>query len=342
MRLPSLILTAHDIYNLTPPRSGVEANISVGTDMLMDTLETFRAMGYRFVNFDEFMSERRGGAVALLTFDDGYRSFRDHALPLLSAKGIPVVVTLVSGPLRHSGDPFPLWLHVVRDKLSALPPEICAPFASHPYVKRVVGTSGFPSLGDLLEQPLGIPNEAFRTALAQSQLEELAEIVAGIPGLGRATMTEADIKSLSGAVEFGAQSVTHRSFARLSNHEIEMEITNSLAYIAELTGKPAASLPFAYPYGAVTTYAERVVRHSCRAGFTCHGRPVNTLDPVSTLPRINLDEAAIKNASSGGPADHLLALAREKIKLHARTGPAWAVLGPMRNAVRKLVGRVMP
>lgn len=336
MRLPSLILTAHDIYHSAPPHSGVEANISVGTDVLAETLGTLRGMGYRFVNFGEFMSEHRGGAVALLTFDDGYRSFRDCALPLLTAQGVPAVVTLVAGTLRCPGDPFPLWLHLLRDNHGALEQEACAPFVAHPHVRRVVAVSGFPSLLDLLAQPIGIPSEAFRTTLTQPQLDELAEIVAGIPGLGRVTLTEADIEGLNDTVEFGAQSVTHRSFVHLTNQEIEIEVTSSLASISELTGKPAASLPFAYPYGAVTTYAERVVRRVCRAGFTCHSRPVTPLDSAFFFPRINLDSATIRNATSGGPATHLLSLVREKMKLHARTGPAWAVLGPLRNAFRRL------
>ncbi|MCX7177136.1 MAG: hypothetical protein NT159_25105 [Proteobacteria bacterium] len=331
-----MALAAHDIYRSSPSHSGVEANISVAADVLVETIGTLRGMGYRFVNFGEFMAEHRGGAVVLLTFDDGYRSFRDCALPLLTAQGIPTVITLVSGALRCPGDPFPLWLHTVRDHPGALEQAACAPFVSHPHVRRVVAASGFPSLRDLLAQPLGVPSEAFRTSLTHNQLEELAEIVAGIPDLGRVTMTEADIKGLSGLIEFGAQSVTHRSFALLTNREIELEVTNSAASISELSGKPAGSLPFVYPYGAVTTYAERVVRSVFRAGFTCHSRPLTALDHASSFPRINLDGEAIRNATSGGAVADLLSLAREKLKLHARTGPAWVVLGPIRNAVRRL------
>lgn len=304
--------------------------------MLSETLAGLEAIGYRFVNFEEFMSERRSGGVALLTFDDGYRSLRDAALPMLANQGVPSVIFLVSSTLRRMGDPFPHWLHVVRDNPGALAQEACAPFVSHAHVRRVLSASGFGSLRELLARPLGVPTEAFRTVLTQAQLDELAEIVAGLPGLGRVTMTEADVKELTGPVEFGAHSVTHRSFARLGKPEIECEISDSLACISELTGKQVDSVPFAYPYGAVTTFAERVVRHVCRAGFTCQSRPVAYLDSASSLPRINLDATALRTATEAGPLTHLLSPVREKMRVYARTGPPWVVLEPVRNAIRRL------
>jgi peptidoglycan/xylan/chitin deacetylase (PgdA/CDA1 family) len=56
---------------------------------------------FRFVSLDE-LGERignkdgRGDPVAAVTFDDGYRDFYDHALPLLKQKGIPAAVFVVT------------------------------------------------------------------------------------------------------------------------------------------------------------------------------------------------------------------------------------------------------
>lgn len=56
---------------------------------------------FRFVSLDE-LGERignRGGRadqVAAVTFDDGYRDFYDHALPLLKQKGVPAAVFVVT------------------------------------------------------------------------------------------------------------------------------------------------------------------------------------------------------------------------------------------------------
>ena len=44
---------------------------------------------------------RPGNRTVAVTFDDGFRSFRDHALPVLTAAGIPSVVFVPSGNLGH-------------------------------------------------------------------------------------------------------------------------------------------------------------------------------------------------------------------------------------------------
>jgi hypothetical protein len=120
--------------------------------------------------------------------------------------------------------------------------------------------------------------------------------------------------------------------------EIDEVIAGSAAVISEILGRSASSIAFAYPSGAVTAYAARVVAQTFRAGFTSHSRPVTALDRVSTLPRINIDASVMRNVEAGNSASHLLAVARERAKLHARTGVAWRVLGPMGNALRMLAG----
>ena len=56
---------------------------------------------YRFVDLhelgDRLESQDSGAPIAAITFDDGYRDFYTHALPLLQRKGIPAAVFVVSG-----------------------------------------------------------------------------------------------------------------------------------------------------------------------------------------------------------------------------------------------------
>ena len=56
---------------------------------------------FRFVSLDEVGArldgtDGREDPVAAITFDDGYRDFYDHALPLLKRKGIPAAVFVVT------------------------------------------------------------------------------------------------------------------------------------------------------------------------------------------------------------------------------------------------------
>jgi len=56
---------------------------------------------FRFISLDEVGArldgtDGREDPVAAITFDDGYRDFYDHALPLLKRKGIPAAVFVVT------------------------------------------------------------------------------------------------------------------------------------------------------------------------------------------------------------------------------------------------------
>src|SRR5258708_2595744 len=55
---------------------------------------------YRFVDLDELGARLErgdsGDPIAAITFDDGYRDFYSHALPLLQRKGIPAAVFVVT------------------------------------------------------------------------------------------------------------------------------------------------------------------------------------------------------------------------------------------------------
>jgi hypothetical protein len=57
---------------------------------------------FRFVSLDELGARLDGNdtsrdPIAAVTFDDGYQDFHDHAMPLLTRKGIPAAVFVVSG-----------------------------------------------------------------------------------------------------------------------------------------------------------------------------------------------------------------------------------------------------
>jgi peptidoglycan/xylan/chitin deacetylase (PgdA/CDA1 family) len=56
---------------------------------------------FRFVSLDELgerleLKDGKTDPVAAITFDDGYRDFYDHALPVLQRKGIPAAVFVVT------------------------------------------------------------------------------------------------------------------------------------------------------------------------------------------------------------------------------------------------------
>lgn len=81
----------------------------------------------------------------------------------------------------------------------------------------------------------------------------------------REHLSEKDIleMSKSGIIEFASHSFNHKLFNRISEEEIEFEVTESKKFIENLTQKECAT--FAYPAGFFTEFAKKATE---KAGYT--------------------------------------------------------------------------
>lgn len=330
-RLPALVLTGHDLCTGQTPRSRSPTNTVISVDDLAAILRTFQAQGYRFVRLADFLQHRRQGGVALLTFDDAYRALDELGLPLLQRLGVPALVFAVTGSLLGGGDPFPHFIDELRDKWPMLSAETRWSIGDHSSTRAILAHSGHASLGELL--PLESVHGAFAAALGPTALADFSTFLTGKPGLARRTMTVDDVRRLqaSDLIEIGAHSVTHRAFIEMADADVEREIAQSTEAIAELSGRPAGSIAFAYPYGFVTAHAAATVSRRCAAGFTCYERPLSALDRAAMLPRINLDRRTLKIARSRWPT---LSSLYEETRLYARTPAGQRIVRPIRALFR--------
>jgi peptidoglycan/xylan/chitin deacetylase (PgdA/CDA1 family) len=78
-----------------------ESRYAISPAGFTDHMRALRRRGFQAVGIDEFVDWLEGGAVLpegafLLTFDDGFRGVREHALPVLEKLGWPCTVFLVS------------------------------------------------------------------------------------------------------------------------------------------------------------------------------------------------------------------------------------------------------
>ncbi|MDP2832088.1 MAG: polysaccharide deacetylase family protein [Pseudomonadota bacterium] len=95
-RIP--VLMYHRVGQPHDPR---EARYAIAPKIFNAHLRALAEAGYHAVAIDQVVDWLEGGAplaegAFLLTFDDGFRSVRDHAAPLLEALGWPYTVFLVS------------------------------------------------------------------------------------------------------------------------------------------------------------------------------------------------------------------------------------------------------
>ncbi len=96
MRVPVLMYhrvgTAHNAW---------EARYAIAPDRFAAQMRALSRKGYRAVTIDALVDWLEGGPAlaagsVLITFDDGFRGVRQHALPVLEALGWPFTVFLVS------------------------------------------------------------------------------------------------------------------------------------------------------------------------------------------------------------------------------------------------------
>jgi peptidoglycan/xylan/chitin deacetylase (PgdA/CDA1 family) len=228
------------------------------------------------------------GPAAVLTFDDGFRSVHDLALPVLETFGVPATVFLVTGLLDTDDT---VWFCRLHHALSTSDQ------------RRLVWDGE--SFG------LGSPQERARSsATLQDRLKRLppsrlGEAVAGIVRTlgGRPDQPVAEdspyrildrervaAMARSGLVEFGAHTVSHAILRRLASPERRCEVRDSLAAVQRATGRPCEL--FAYPNGGAADYDPDAVRLLRECGVqaavtTIHGS--NDADtPVLELRRIGV------------------------------------------------------
>jgi peptidoglycan/xylan/chitin deacetylase (PgdA/CDA1 family) len=234
---------------------------------------------FRFVSLDELgarleATDGRRDPVAAITFDDGYRDFYDHALPLLKRKGVPAAVFVVTGMVGKNraqihdrlylllarrfrpGSGAPTAFQATRQMLETL---------SQAEIEKVIQT---------LESELSIPEDVFRPfyPLTWEMLHE-------IRGAG---------------ITVGSHTRTHVLMPNESKQRVMDEAAGSRAEIETKLG--AAVRHFAYPGGRFDRAAvDAVAAAGYRFGYTtCTHRDDGF--PLLTVPRTILWESSCRDS----------------------------------------------
>lgn len=221
--------------------------------------------------------------TAVVTFDDGFQSVHDIALPILKRFDVPATVFLVTGlvgtddtpwycrlnralaaatrrSLDWRGEAFPLGSApararagaVLQDRLRQLP----QPMLRHE-LDAIVG-----ALGDDPRRPVG-PGSPYRV-------------------LGR---REVETMAAGGLVEFGAHGHSHAILSLLPEGEREREVVESVQAVSSLTGD--ACRLFSYPNGRADDYDRDVRRILGEMGVMAAVTSIAGAN-VPTTPRLEL------------------------------------------------------
>jgi peptidoglycan/xylan/chitin deacetylase (PgdA/CDA1 family) len=134
-------------------------------------LDALLAAGYRCITFGEYMRRRDAGdeRIAVLTFDDGFADFADHALPAMQARGLPSTLYVTTGwladaPRREPGPSDRMLSWSQLPELLDQGVELGAHSHSHPHMDTVPTRAVLDELRrpkELMEDALGRPVHTF-------------------------------------------------------------------------------------------------------------------------------------------------------------------------------------
>lgn len=224
------------------------------------------------------------GPSLLLTFDDGYRDFATHALPLLEATDTPCLLFVVTRWADGAEGP-------LENRLAAL----------------VAGL-------DRIRLPSGEERALPSTEIRDRTYRELYQAARGDAPAGRRARLEAlardngvpvppvpesfldweEIARLDRhpLVTIGAHSRTHPLLTTLGRDEARLEIAESRRELALRLGHPVDA--FSYPYGAHSFLLRRAVRSAgYRHAFATRGRTLGRRPRRYAIPRIDVHHPSL-------------------------------------------------
>jgi peptidoglycan/xylan/chitin deacetylase (PgdA/CDA1 family) len=253
---------------------------------------------FRFVTLDEIGERLAGGApfterVAAVTFDDGYRDNYEQAFPVLTRKGIPAAVFVVTDLVGR-----PFWQ--IHDKLYHL---VAKAFATWDEPRRelsgLLATLGLPAEQILRRRsatssPL-MTVSALLPDLSQANVSRVMKGLEASIGNGfhdvPPTLTWPMIQEMHRAgITIGSHSRSHISLPAESLETVVDELEGSKREIEQHIGAPVAH--FAYPGGQFTPRdVEALERTGYRFGYTAcpHQDPQH---PTLTIERLLLWEGS--------------------------------------------------
>lgn len=214
-----------------------------------------------------------------ITFDDGYRSAHDLALPILREFGLPATVFVTTGYIDGDEN---MWNDRIVDAVRA---------ATGPIDLRASGASLYPVDGSAARcAAVEALTRRAKYLPPAERMAMVAELEAQTGRKARPLMLSSDmVHTLQASnVEIGAHTVTHPILTSLPDADAMAEIAGSKAALEAILGRPVRY--FAYPNGkAGLDFDTRHIAMVQQAGFdaafsTAHG-PVTTAENLYSLPR---------------------------------------------------------
>jgi len=193
-----------------------------------------------------------------ITFDDGYRSCHDLALPILQELCLPATVFVTTGCLDQGN----MWNDRIVEAVRGLPPGLLD------LTKVGLGIHGLRDTKDR-KRIINHINDCIKYLPPESRdcVINYLEEITGRKSTSSLMLTREMIARLADSgIEIGGHTVNHPILTRLSDSAARAEIIGSKIVLEKIIGKPLGL--FAYPNGKVgMDFDERHVKMVQEAGY---------------------------------------------------------------------------
>ncbi len=304
------ILTLHHVRPFIGDAFSPNALLEITPEFLDLALALIKAEGYEIVPLDALLASLseppRDRFQIALTFDDGYRDNRDHALPVLARHEAPWTLFVTTGFADATA---PLWWIDLENAIRVLP-RIEMTLAGAPTRFETADAAGKQIAFDTIYRALRAgPEPELRLAIGR---------LVGISGIDSLATTRAlcmswdELRKLAATpgLTIGAHTLTHPMLAKHPFTLAAREMLESKTRIEFQLGRAVSH--FAYPVGDPTSAGAREFQMARDAGFAAavttrpgHLFAEHAAHPHA-LPRISLNglhqnEDALKAMLSGLP-----------------------------------------
>jgi len=243
---------------------------------------------FNIISLDEYVTIVKNKRIiprncVIITFDDGYRDNYINAYPILRKYNVPATIFITTGKI---GSKEPLWGAKVAYYInSTMASEINLDGIGK--YRLDSDSRKLKAIDDIIER-LKLINEIKRDIVIDRLAEQLK-----VEKVDKAAdvlfLSWDEIRDIStNSISFGAHTVSHPNLASISVDQAKREVVESKYRIEVETDRSVNC--FAYPYGGLVHFNERIKTMLREAGFICacstiYGRQ-NLNDDLYQLRRI--------------------------------------------------------
>jgi peptidoglycan/xylan/chitin deacetylase (PgdA/CDA1 family) len=309
LRGHGVVLTFHHVRPWVARALAPNRELEIEPACLEAVIRLLRRKGFVIVSLDEALERCAAGPerepFAVLTFDDGYRDNRDHALPILRRERAPATFFLTTGFIDATAG---LWWMIVEEALKGTQDELTLAIDGlvlrYPCVSLAQkNRAGLKIMQRLRQTPQATLDRALSDLIARYRIDDKAVTRA-------LCLSQSELDAIAGEplLTIGAHTVTHPMLRRCDEAQARREIVEAREALQQRFVRPIRHL--AYPVGDCGSAGPREYALARAAGYrsavtTRPGFVTQGCD-LHALPRLSIngyvqDSAAIDALLSGIP-----------------------------------------